>query len=347
MKTPHYREKYLDFPEIPEPKRWKEHTTDEQIITRNLLEGKEVSEDDREKLKECIAFYDDVIPKLRSFDLKSLSDIDIVEFLEYFHYVFTYLLANSNDLHIYRLYRLVENEAVLQKRERIRDRKYVSYPPIDVVKKKGRFNRVNTPNFNIFYGTPSIDDALRELKPDVGQLVTVGEWLPASGDEVKLISYPICPNPLVFSVNQDAAKGYFAFKKMTDRSDPLLSAFVSKIYSFINDEFAKPVDQHLEYLYSALFAERVFDIDDPKNPNYNYECIIYPSVGNRLEAQNLALKPSTIDQKFKLWKVYEFEITATHYDKISPRNSPEEITMVDFTNFESTDWVERDGYITW
>lgn len=348
MVTPKYRLTYKDFPEIPFPKRWNDQNiTDEQIITKKLLEKQPITEDERNKILECIEFYHNVIPKLKTFDLKTLDEQEIQDFLEYYQYVFTYLVAQTNDLYISRMYRLVDNESVLGKRERIRERKHLSYPPEDLVNSKKRYNRVNTPEFNIFYASFSIDDVLLETKPVAGQLITIGLWLPATGDEVKLISYPICPNPIKFKVNKEATGGYFAFQKLSNEIDPLLYDFLNSMYSFVNDEYAKSVSHHLEYLYSALFSKSVFEIENGPNPLFNYECIIYPSIGNNLEAQNIALKPNTIDRKFKLCKVIEFEITNTFYDRKPPRNYADAITVVEYKNLNTTDWVEREGYIVW
>jgi len=348
MEHPQYKLTYKDLPEIPFVKRWNDlSTTDEQVITNKLLAKQSINDDEKNKLKECIDFYKNVIPKLKDFDLKALGKSEIQEFLEYYLYIFTYLIAQSNDLYIYRLFRLVDNESILGKPDRIREGKYLSYPPLEIVQRNKKFNRANTPDFNVFYGSFSIDNVLLETKPEVGRFVTIGQWIPVAGDQVKVISYPICPNPMKYKVNYDAHAAYYAYERQSTKVDPLLFDWMGVMFNFINDEFAKPVTHHLEYLYSALFSKRVFEIENEPNPDYNFECIIYPSVGNKLDAQNIALKPFVIDTKFKLWKVYEFEITSTHYDRVPKLKDPEEISAVEYKDFVCTDWVERDGYIVW
>ena len=223
----------------------------------------------------------------------------------------------------------------------------MSYPPKHVVNKIGKYNRANTPDFPVFYGTDSIDNALLELRPEAGRLVSIGQWIPKKGEQVKLNSYPIYHNPMLVNINQTARDGYFAFQEIKKKGHPLLMEFMEVYFSFISVEFAKPVKNHIEYLYSALFAQRIFLVENDPLPEYNFDCLIYPSVGNTYQVENLAIKPNIIDEKFRLFKVFEFEITKTYYEKTPPRYHPEEITVVEYQNYEVTDWVEKDGYIVW
>ncbi len=256
MEHPQYRLTYKDLPEIPSPKRWNNSsTTDEQVITNKLLNKQSINDDEKNKLKKCIDFYNNVIPKLKNIELKAFGEPDIQEIIEYYLYIFTYLIAQSNDLYIYRLFRLVDNKSILGKSDHIREGKYLSYPPLEVVQKTKKFNRANTPYFNVFYGSFSIDNVLLETKPEVGKFVTIGQWIPVSGDQVNVISYPICPNPLKYKVNYDAHAAYYAYERLSTKVDPLLFDWMGVMFDFINEEFAKPVTHHLEYLYSALFFQ--------------------------------------------------------------------------------------------
>ncbi len=90
MEHPQYKLTYKDLPEIPFVKRWNDlSTTDEQVITNKLLAKQSINDDEKNKLKECIDFYKNVIPKLKDFDLKALGKSEIQEFLEY---IFIFLL---------------------------------------------------------------------------------------------------------------------------------------------------------------------------------------------------------------------------------------------------------------
>jgi hypothetical protein len=343
-----WQEEYKDFPAIPSPKKWNENSiTQEQIITNKLFHNEKISNEERNALKECIDFYKILIPKLKALKISKLDNNETIKFLLYYDYVFNYITCHSNDLYIPRLYRLVENEAVLQKRERIRFQNFLSYPPKCLVKNLNIYNRANTPEFNLFYATDSIDNALLEIKPGNNKLVTVGVWIPKQGDEVKLISYPISHNPCLVRINPHVRKGYFAFQALKKMKDTLLSDFMEVMFTFISEEFAKPVVNPFDYLFSARFSERIFYFDKGSNPNFNYDCIIYPSLGNRFQVENVAIRPEIIDSKFRLEKVIEFEIIDTNYNMVPPRNSQEEITAVKFKNWEETDWIENDGYIVW
>jgi hypothetical protein len=343
-----WKKEYKDFPEIPSPKQWNnEGITQEQIITNKLIHDEDISLEERSALQECINFYKILIPKLRSLIISKLDENEIKQFLLYYDYVFNYITCHSNDLYIPRLYRLVDNESVLHKREKIRYQKFLSYPPKSLVKKQNIYNRANTPDFNLFYATDSIDNSLLEIKPANGKLVTVGVWIPKQGNEVKLISYPISHNPYIAKINPNVRKGYFAFQTLKKRKDPLLSDFMEVMFSFISEEFAKPIKNPRDYFLSARFSESIFQLEKRTNPDFNYDCIIYPSLENRFQVENVAIRPDIIDSKFKLEKVIDFEIVSTHYDRVPPRNSQEEITVAKIKNRDETDWIENDGYIVW
>lgn len=221
----------------------------------------------------------------------------------------------------------------------------MTYPTLDVVKFLNKYNRANTPDFNLFYATDSFDSALLELKPGSGEHVSIGIWVPKTG-KTTLAGYPLTHNPMAVQVNRDAQKGYLAFENLKNHNHPLLMNLMETIFSFFNDEFAKQTDNHLEYFYSAKFAERILKVLH-LNEDWKYECIVYPSVGNKYTVDNFAILPETIDEKFKLEKVIQFKIIETNYNSIPPRNHPEEVTVVKYNSFEKTDWIDKDGYIVW
>lgn len=340
-----WNKKFKDFPEIPEPKKWNElGRTQEQILTKKILDGIVLSISEENELEECFDFYGVLIPMLKKLDFRTLENEEIEKFKKYYLYAFNYLVLAANDLWVSNLYRLVENKAVSGKNERLRNQSFLSYPPLDVVSSKRLFNRANTPEFNVFYATDSIDNALLELKPEPGNLVSVGIWVPMKNNPLKLISYPISHNPLAIEVNPEVRKGFIAFQKAKKENHPLLMRFMEIMFGFISDEFAKPVVNPISYYYSAIFAESIFRLSEA---TYQYDCILYPSVGNKFKVENLAIKPEIIDKKFKLERVLEFEIVNTFYQKEPPRKEQNEITVVDYKNLIETDWIEKDGYIVW
>lgn len=348
IEKPNWKTTFKDFPPIPKPKQWSNNTTEEQIITQKLISGESISEDERKTLKICIDYYNQLLPRFKSLDYTKLNINEQKELIVFIDYVFNYITLSSNELYVSKLYRLVINEDVLGKKEKIREQKYLSYPPIEIVQSLGKYNRANTPDYNLFYSTDSIDNALLEIKPQKYSVVTIGVWIPKKGTEVTMTNFPVSHNPYLFRVNPHAARGYFALEELKRKQkDPLLSDFMKAMFTFISEEFAKPVTHHLEYLISSRFADKILNRDQDPNDKFNYHCIIYPSVGNLYQVDNVAIKPDFFDENFKLEKVIEFEITQPHYDKTPPRNDQEEITVVEYKDREETDWIENNGYIVW
>ncbi len=344
---PDWKETYKDFPLIPKSKQWLEDSpnTPEQLITQKLIFGQPIDKHEEEQLKEAIAFYQALIPQLKCFDLTTLTGQNIQEFKDYFLYAFNYIVAVRNDLWVNRVVRLVNNETVQQgARKRIREQKYLSCPSKELVKELNYYNRANTPDFNVFYASDCIDTVLNELQPEPGYLVSAGIW-EMTNKSKPLIIYPINHNPMAIEVNPDTRKGFIAFQKIKKKNHPLLMEFMEIFFDFISDEFAKSVDHHMSYFFSAIFSERIL-LDDTAS-DWKYDCMVYPSVGNKYSVDNLAILPEVIKKEFKLKKVIEFEVTETHYDRQPKRQSQEEITLVDYKNLETTDWIEENGDIVW
>lgn len=343
MEMPNWKEEYLDFPKIPNSKKWHtdKHLTDEQIITSKLIDGKQITIEEETKLKESIEFYKELSQKIRKFDFSLINSIE--EFQDYFLFVYNYSVLYLNDLQVKRLFRLVENVSILGKEERIRWQKDLSYPTLEKVKKIGKFNRANTANSNVFYASISLDTAIGEIKPQEGKLVTIGVWEPKSDRLLK--SYPILHNPQEVKADSVTGKRYFVFEEQKKKSHPLLFQFMESYFSVLSHEFAKPVNNDIDYLISALFSERIFQlIDDTK---WKFDCIVYPSVENEYTMDSIAIKPEVIDSNFKLLKVLEFKITNTYYKNRPNKDNPDLITLVDYENYEETDWIEKNGYIVW
>ena len=135
--VPNWRENFKDLPTIPESKRWTDnHWTPEQDITRRLIEKESVTDGDLKTLGQAIEFYNELIPKLKSIDIGSLNSSELNELTGYFEYAFNHILMVRNDLHVTSFFRLVKNSSVPTEKGKIRDKKYLTYPPIELVKKK-------------------------------------------------------------------------------------------------------------------------------------------------------------------------------------------------------------------
>lgn len=336
-----WKDKYLDFPVIPDPKKWNDSGyTDEQFIIQKLIENKEITKEEELKLQKSIEFYKTLNEKLKTFDFKSIENLE--DFKNYIFYAFNFNAIISNKLTIYRTYRLVENEKILNKDERIRYQNFLSFPTKEIVKMINKFNRANTADTNVFYGAETIDSALKEVKPDKGKRVTIGVWVPKIGNP--LMSFPISHYSSA-NVNFGSKRGEQAFEELKKNINPLLSQFMFSYFSLLGQEYSKQISNHFEYIVCALFSEKLLGYDS--DSNFKFDCIIYPSVGNDFLTDNVAIKPEIFDLNFKLSKAIEFRIKETRYDEKTNRSDPDLISLVDYTDYEETDWIDKDGYIVW
>lgn len=253
---PTWLAKFKDFPEIPPLKRWEGSTNAEQVIISKLLYNKSITENEENQLREVISFYKQLIAKINLFDISLLDKEEKKNYLCYLNYVFTHKALIKNSLNASRLIRAVINKNVIGKNERIDKVKYLSYPPRSVVKKSQKYNRANTPYYNVFYATSSYNAALLEIKPSIGDLVTICEWSSKLAS-TNLTCYPITFNQNAIRINKEAERGFSYYEKAVKKnSHPVLSEWLEVLFGFISDEFAKPVSSHFEYFYSSYFSKK-------------------------------------------------------------------------------------------
>ena len=54
---PNWKIQFKDFPPIPKPKQWDENgSTQEQIITNKIMQGEQITDSEKEILKNCIKY---------------------------------------------------------------------------------------------------------------------------------------------------------------------------------------------------------------------------------------------------------------------------------------------------
>jgi hypothetical protein len=84
---------------------------------------------------------------------------------------------------------------------------------------------------------------------------------------------------------------------------PNLKKLYHSVMLFVSNCFSKPINSsnHWNYLLSAYLADKFFNtIEDGK-----IEAIYYPSVPDKLNSENLAIKPAVFDRIYKLSKIQE------------------------------------------
>ena len=337
---------FRELPQIPVYKRWDKtgKSTIEQAILNKILNGGRISSIENSVFKDLSKFYIDLDTKLQNLKYKTFSDQDLLLFKNYILYAFNYLALISNDLTIHNTFRLVVNEYVTNNNEPITNIKYLKYPAEEIVRQINKFNRANTATTNVFYSTENIDTALREIRPPINKLVTVGIWKPKT--QKKFVSYPISHSSSAIFANEGVAKATLAFEKQFPDPNGLLKNFFRQYFQLLGREYTKTVNNHYEYYISALFSEEIFATKE-LGDTFSYDCIIYPSVGNEYKTDNLAIRPSVLDCDFQLERVIEFEIVREMYDNHYVPNHPENISLAIITNKKVTNQIDANGIITW
>ncbi len=347
---PNWQLNFRTLPEIPIYKRWdnknpENRYTPEQEISYKLLSGIQISEEEKQAFTELSNFYYTLNVELKKLEYSSFTPTDFENFKNYILYAFNYQAVVNNSLTIFHTYRLVVNEFASNKNERIHNIKYLKHPDLELVKKINKYNRANTPNSNIFYSTDCMDSALKEIRPPINKLITFGIWKPKTTKNT-FISYPISHIDEAYDVNDGVAKSTRVFEDKL-KNNELLQNYMRFYLQLLGREYSKPVNHHYEYLISAFFSERIFDLRKIASPEWRYDCIIYPSVGNKYKTDNIALFPDVIENEFKLERVVEMEIEESFYDNDYELNYPNQITLAKTKNINTTTNIDEKGNIFW
>lgn len=251
----------------------------------------------------------------------------------------------SNKIEIFQLYRVVINEHIIKEKKSITNKKYLTYPPLHIVKKINKYNRANSPKTTMFYGAETIDGALNELKNyiQIGDLVSVSKWIPSRKGE--FISHAISHSKESYGINPGSTKALQGFLKSTRYQNKYLTQFMEKYLFILGKEFSKTVVHHYEYLISSIFSEDLLDNPQNKNTNFDIECLVYPSVGNKFKTSNVAFRRDIFRHNFELDKVIEFEIMAKQFDR-QVSTQIEGINLVEYKNLRESK-IFNDSKIVW
>lgn len=345
---PNWQANFKELPSIPESKKWRNdsYTTLEQDISFKLLNRQPISEQEEKFFSELASFYQELDERLRELNYSDFTPKDFENFKNYIFYAFNYVALVTNDLTVSQTYRLVVNEWVTHKNDTITNIDFLKYPNLEIVKNNKKFNRANTFNSTIFYSADSIDTALKEIRPPLNKLVTIGKWKPKNPAK-KLISFPILHSEDAFNVNEGVQKATNAFEEHGKYNSPLFMNFMRYYFKLFGREFTKRVNHHYEYYISAIFSERIFERRLGDNEEFKYDCIIFPSVGNNFVTENLAIHPDTLDNDFELDEVLEFEIEEAYYEKACFFRHPETINLAKIKNLRRTYKIKDNGQIEW
>lgn len=166
------------------------------------------------------------------------------------------------------------------------------------------FGRANLKNQGIFYCADKVATAIGETNSvlrgdghkDVDTfLVTVSVWR-----SIKPLEFTLIIN------NKNAQEKNAVIKKYKTDIDKLTMELfngeadkVHEILNFISNEFALNTNGNSNlYKISSAFSQLAFESSDG---------IIYPSVQRKLEGNNFAIKPSSVDEKLEFVEAYKYK----------------------------------------
>ena len=199
--------------------------------------------------------------------------------------------------------RLTINKKVLGSNSRIKEIKFLKNPPADKVKAYGRCNMKMQ---SVLYGSFNMLTVLSELKPRIGDLISMTTWKAKEGS--KLTYCPIFKNQpkreKVMNLNlRDIEIAYN--KKLLEHS-PTVGQVIDNLVTFVCNSFTKYVkpDCDSDYLISAYFSNKIlYEFE-----NGTIDAIYYPSVQQDLSFENIAIKPATFDRDYFLAEVKELVV---------------------------------------
>jgi hypothetical protein len=219
--------------------------------------------------------------------------------------------------------RLTINRNVVGSNTRIRNISQLSFPPAEKVTKYGRCNR---PNQSVLYGGFNRMTVLSELRPGIGDIITVSKWRVKHDMPLKYV--PIFKNqprprsrltghvPTIEELinhpdnllNERTWKINKLYEEQLVNVEPFLKEQIDDLVQFIADAFTRPVpSNHLDYLISAFFSDVILN----RFENGSIDAIFYPSVKQNLSFENIAIKPSSFVNKYEIYEVKDSVVVQT------------------------------------
>jgi hypothetical protein len=251
-----------------------------------------------------------ILEQISRNEITSGREKEIVKLLDCLFTNFFYL---RHEYLFEEIYRITINKNILKSNRRIKDIGHLKYPPDKTYVTK--YGRCNLPGQPIFYGSLMRMTSLNELKPKVGDLITESTWVPKTNKPI--LYFPIFLNqptnqPFINRETGEVIPRLTNIRtlEMETAFDDFLKDYPQNtkkhyyaIMQFIADCFSKPINSanHWNYLYSAYLSDKFFNVVEEGK----IEAIYYPSVPDKLNSENLAIKPDTFDNTYKLSKIEE------------------------------------------
>lgn len=308
----------MNLPEIPQCKKWQGKTTPEQDVLFKIQMGKPITQSEVEILNCAYEFYVSAFESLKIVNFNDLSEDDLQILKKYLFDVINMELTFQNKITVRTAYRMIWVENYNLEDGKVRDPKFLSHTPLDIVKSIGKFGRANTTESTCLYLAETPQVAVFECKPSPGSRIIIAGWTTKKNEP--LIMYPINTSS---RVNLGVTKATDALDKILQNSNEYYSRVIKIIEEFIGSEFIKDVPiiskNRYEYLFSAYFADKIMNsqlyIEDNNNSPIlgQYDGIIYPSIATKYNYDNIAVRETSI-HKLKPLFCHEYFVEKTGYN---------------------------------
>lgn len=250
---------------------------------------------------------------LRELSQKEINEANVQLIINLLDQLLIYFPYGKHNYSYKYLFRLVINKRIVNDNVRLMKIINLKYPPNKEQVK--RYGRCNLPQQSILYASLQSMTALDEMKPQAGDLITETVWIRKSDKPLTYI--PIFGNqptnaPIInqktgeiipYLINQRTFEMNEQFKLDISTYPNNLRALSVKIVQFFADCFSKNVNSrnHFNYLFSAYIADKFLN----KVENSEIDAVYYPSVADKLNSENLAIKPSVFDNIYEPFGVAE------------------------------------------
>jgi hypothetical protein len=304
-----------DLPPIPAFKQFSEQFTMEQEALIRCMQDAAPKEENLQIIRGSTEFNRSCFQKLKEIDLISLNDEQYFKLKDYLRYVYSICPTIYNDVSVQVLFRVTTVVDKFLENGKLRDYEYLSYPPIEVVKERGVFNRASTHERTLFYAADKENVAVREIRPKTGSRIIISTWMNHSGKPLNC--FPICLSAGIS--NNMADRASYAFERIAEKANPVVSEWMATMFEFLASEFIKESEptnpKRYDYLFSALFADGILQEFPAESNLRDYDAIVYPSVAWKHIPNNVAIRPEIVKSRFALIDAKEYFIHETWYDK--------------------------------
>lgn len=205
--------------------------------------------------------------------------------------------------------RITVNKRVIGANARISEVKKIKYPPAKCVKKYGR---ANLKFQSVLYGTFNFMTAIKEINPEIEDLITVSRWKLKNQDDSLVVCPMFLKQPIDGSTNFRLKNLYNWFIKELQKFPTPVSNLYLELHHFYSQCFAREIksNDNQGYLITALLADKILN----KYKDGVVDAILYPSTKEDLRTENIAIKKESFDSKYQLSETIEKRLLKIDYN---------------------------------